>query len=178
MRRPTRTANVFIISMHYIVSTSLCRTLLCAPTYTHTLCRVILFSFMYKSIRARADVDEFSESPSIILDHKIHHARTRREREFISYFRRSRRPRGPHNLAEEKNLHCISVFDYTTQRFWAPDAKERPGPPITKLFFFLFSYVTPKSTIKLISLFTICIICPFSEGKSIFHLRACARVNV
>lgn len=144
MRRPTRTANVFIISMHYIVSTSLCRTLLCAPTYTHTLCRVILFSFMYKSIRAQADVDEFSESPSIVLDHKIHHARTRREREFISYFRRSRRPRGPHNLAEEKNLHCISVFDYTTQRFWAPDAKERPGPPITKLFFFSFFVCHPE----------------------------------
>lgn len=176
MRRPTRTANVFIISMHYIVSTSLCRTLLCAPTYTHTLCRVILFSFMYKSIRAQADVDEFSESRSIILDHKIRHARTRREREFISYFRRSRRPRGPHNLAEEKKLALyIGVWLYYAT-FLGPGCERTARAADYKTFFFF--YVTPKSTIKLISLFTICIICPFSEGKSIFHLRACARVNV
>ena len=36
----------------------------------------------------------------------------------------------------EKTLALyISVFDYTTQRFWAPDARERPGPPIIKFLF-------------------------------------------
>lgn len=40
--------------------------------------------------------------------------------------------------AEEKLLHCISVFDYTTQCFRAPNAKQRPGPAITKFFFIVY----------------------------------------
>lgn len=40
----------FIISMHYIISTSLCRTLLCAPAYiSHTLCHVVIISFFFFS---------------------------------------------------------------------------------------------------------------------------------
>ena len=164
------------------------------------------FLFIYKfPFGPKADVDEFSESPSIqfwTIKIFFFFPPTRRgeREEFVIVIillgaipktsRSARYGRGEKTLA----LY-ISVFDYTTQRFWAPDARERPGPPIIKflfivchpeinnktdftLFFFSFFLFFPF----FFFFFTICIIyyIPLlSEGKRIFSiLRACECVYV
>lgn len=67
----------------------------------------------------------------------------------------SPRSRKSHRFRSRRNSHCISVFDYTTQRSRAPKARKR-GPGATDYKILL--YATPKSTIKPISSFMTCII--------------------
>lgn len=66
--------------------------------------------------------------------------------------------------------------------FGSPGAKDGPrGPANTKCFsfFFFLLYTTPKSTIKLISIFFYDLynIYPFSEGRRILHF-ACVRTRL
>lgn len=68
-----------------------------------------------------------------------------------------------------KNSHYISVFDYTTQRSLGSRARKRePGTADYKILL----YATPKSTIKLISSLTTCIISFSLKAREYLSCRA------
>ena len=181
--------------MHYIVSTSLCRTLLCAPAYTHTLCRVIFLFFPLlctNPFGPRQTSTNFRNREVSFWTIEIHHACIRGEKRICILLpaipKTSRSARFGRGKKTCIVYRCLIILRNV---FWAPGAKETARAADYKIFlsFFLFFcffffcffllYATQKSTIKLISLFTICIILyPFSEGKRIFQLSAYARVNV
>lgn len=96
------------------------------------------------------------------------------EKNFVSYFRRSRRPRSPRLGRGEKLALYIGVWLYYAT-FLGPGCERTARAADYKICFFFFIisllYVTPKSTIKLISLHRFfCIIYPFSKGKRIPHI--------
>ena len=131
--------------MHYIVSASLCRTLrvhrhIC--THSVPCCK-----FIYKSFRARTDVDEFSESRSVIQDHEVFStALAFVGRKF--YIRLLAIPKTSRSaIRPRRNLHCISVVWLYYATFSGPEHEITARAADYKILL----YTTPKSTIKLIS---------------------------
>lgn len=131
--------------MHYIVSASLCRTLrVHRHVCTHS---VPCCKFIYKSFRARTDVDEYSESRSVILDHEVPRPTLARAgRKF--YIRLPAIPKTSRSaIRPRKKLAlyiCVWLY-YAT--FSGPERDITARAADYKILL----YTTPKSTIKLIS---------------------------
>lgn len=139
-KRPTCRERFIIFSCTIIVSTPLCRTLRvhrhvrtpCAMLQFVLLLSFFCFFLMYRTTRPPAGAEHRSRGrgSSIRAGSTIGPGS-----QILGLSGTVPGPLGPAGARDRgKNLHCISVFDYTTQRFRAPAAKEQPGPAITKFY--------------------------------------------